>query len=117
MTYFTDSNFSSSDLAGYVATLVLQDQKSNQLGFGGFPQITVEQHPDGFHCYFDYQGRRAGPLVIPAQDAKQRVKAYEQGAAVNTAEVKTVQPFMAMLESASPTELPFEAEGVNTNGR
>jgi hypothetical protein len=112
MTYFTDLKFSSSDLAGYVATLVLQDQKINQLGFGGFPEISVEHQPEGFHCQFVFQGRRAGPLVISAQDAKRKVAAYKQGAALDVADVKIVQPFLAMLESASSTESTLAEGGV-----
>tara|TARA_R110001583_G_scaffold195128_3_gene369573 strand:- start:4112 stop:4450 length:339 start_codon:yes stop_codon:yes gene_type:complete len=111
MTYFTHLKISSSDLAGYVATLVLQDQKINQLSFGGFPEISVEHSPEGFHCYFAYLGRRAGPLVISANDARRKVKAYKQGVALGVADVKTVQPFLAMLESASLSELTVKTQG------
>lgn len=99
MSLYNEFGFSYSDLAGYLAALVLEDQKINHLVFNGFPEITVERCPEGFNCYFAYQGRRAGPLTVSTSESKRKVKHYKQGGTIDAADIRIIQPFMVELES------------------
>ena len=104
MSLYTEFGFSYSDLAGCLAALVLEDQKTNHLGFNGFPEITVERCPEGFNCYFAFQGRRAGPLTVSTSEAKRKVEQHKKGGAMDAADVRTLQPFLVALESQSLSE-------------
>lgn len=102
MTYYSQYNFSSADLAGAIAEAAMHDLRVNGFGFEGFPQIFVQANSDwsGFQVTLSFNAQVTSEMYfeISLSEAKSAVGKFKSKSGYDHAIFDRVQIALAALE-------------------
>jgi hypothetical protein len=99
MTYYTDLEFSDSQVAGAVTETALHDLRVNNFGFPGFPQVDVSCAPDdSFTVVISWEKTASVQFHLSKAEAKSAAKKFTSGAGYDPAIFKKVQGALIELE-------------------